>query len=216
MEIKILNNVSTKEKFAMVSMIVSGIAIVVIAIGAVFLNNKSLSENLKEMKKQVYVWDNYSIIQANLVENFEDPKQASIIGHLILFHNLFWSSEPYMEYIEKNYKQAEKMGGKSIKVLHRFLEKDGYYETNIAGGYSILTIINPEDIEIDFTSKPYKFKVNGKLKVKRNNDYIIKSLVASGTVRLNKETDSNYKGWYIEDYVVEEFKKIKTLKYNEL
>ncbi|MBL0686069.1 hypothetical protein [Aquimarina mytili] len=222
---RILNNISAKEMFSMVAMVIAGAICLIVPLSAIYMNNKAINESMAEQKKEVYMYENNAIKKAKLVEHFRDPEEGSIKGHLILFHNLFWSSEPYMEYIRKNYNQAKEMGDSTIQTLYTFLERqEHYFEKNVAGGYSILVEIDKDDIEIDFTTKPYEFRVTAQLKVIRNQDIMIKKLVTTGKVRNNLDfeekqrdkKDSYYTAWQIVDYEVLEMAVIKNLKQNDL
>ena len=129
MKIKILNNISAKEIFALVMIVVTGLVMIIVPITTVIIYTSESSKRDIAAKKEVYLWDNNSIKKAKLVENFKDPEDGSLKAHLLLFHDLFWSSEPYMEYLESNHQKAFRLGDKSIRVLHRFLENENYFQT---------------------------------------------------------------------------------------
>lgn len=222
MEIKILNNISTKEKFSIIIIIGAFLLMLIVPLATVMIYTSESNKRDLEQKKEVYLWDNESIKKAKLAENLDDPEDGSIKAHLLLFHKLFWSSEPYSEFIEDNHEMAFKMGDKSIRILKRMLDKKSYFQTNIAGGYHIIPKIQPDKIEIDYTSKPYKFTVIGILKVIRNNDIVLKNIKATGTIRTKREEEkevmekSHFESWFIQDYNIIDFSVKEILKQNQL
>lgn len=221
MKYKILNNISTKEYFCLFLIIICFAIMIIVPITSIRLYTEAITQNNIEERKEIYLWDNDYLVRAKKAENLKDPEEGSIKSTLIRFHRLFWNLEPYTEFIDDNHKEAVLMGDNSIKIVKRFLETKNYYKTHIAAGYHVRTKINKGEVYIDYTEKPYKFRVEGTLKVIRNKDVVLKRLVTTGTIRSDfnfgdTKKESVYENWFIQDYEVVEFNEFKILKKGEL
>jgi len=216
MTMKILNNIATKETIARVTILISGVIVVIISLASILINNKAIKDAYEAQKQDIYLLDNGSILKAKLANNFKSPEIVAHKGFINLFHNYFWAIEPYPEYIEKNMEIALKMGDGSIALVKRLLEKESYFNTHISGRYSVRYEMDYDNTVLDYSKNPIEFTMNGKLLVIRNNDIIEKELKTTGNIIKIGNTESNFTGFYIQDYKVEVFKKTKTLKYSDL
>lgn len=212
---KTLNNISFKEQFALYISITSivVVAITAVAMFVVFSNkNAEITENAKN---EIYVMVDDLVLKAIRSQDFKDNIEASTKGAIRLFQNYFWSLEPYESYINENHDIAFDMGDASVKQLRKYLNDEGFYNNILSGKYSTRLILEPQNIEVDFSHKPYTFVSKGKLVVYRSDDVVTHNLITRGEISSKEQTDNNFTGYFIRDYKVSDFKVINTEKYGK-
>jgi len=213
---RILNNIAAKEKLFRFGALASVFVIIVVSLGGMLIFKSSSDQLNREKREEIYVAVNGSVIKAQLEEDFKRPLEIAHKGFVRLFHNYVWSMEPYPDYIEKQKKRAEEMGDGSVKLHFRYLEEQGYYNTIVSGGYSIVLDVEEEDIEMDYTGSLPEFTLTATVKMLRKNDVVLKKLVSIGKIVPKGTVFNNFTGFSVQGLKVLEFKEIKTISYKEL
>ena len=212
---KILQDISFKEKFAVIISVSSIIGVAIVSVVAMILYTNKSQELYDDNREEIYVMVDNNVAKLVRSDDFKKPLEASLKGTIDLFHNYFWSLEPYKEYIDDNLNKAFDMGDNSVLNLRNVLNEKGFYNSIIAGKQSTRYKINLKDsIEIDYTTKPYKFKAYGKIRILKHNEIEVRNLITSGKLKGTGLSDNNYIGYDIINYKVINFDVIKTLDYN--
>lgn len=212
MSFKILNNISFKEKFSLYISIFSVVAVcVTVLVMFVIFTNKS-TQIVEKSKGEVYVMVDDLVLKAIRSNDFKESTDASAKGALLLFHNYFWSLEPYEEYINENHGKAFDMSDGTVKQLRKYLNGQRFYNNILSGQYSTRLVMKADNIQIDYTKKPFKFVAQGKLLVYRKDDVVTHNLFSEGELEQRGNADNNFTGFFIKNYKVTDFEVIKTEK----
>lgn len=213
---KILQDISFKEKFSIIVSVVSLITMGIVAIIAVFLFTSKVNDIQKDSSKEVYLLADNKVVKLLRSNDYKSSLDASLKGSLELFHHYLWSLEPYKEYIEHNLKKAFDMSDHSVLNLRNVLNDKGFYSNLLAGKHSTRYQIDLNDsVEIDYTKKPYQFTMYGKLRILKPHEVELRNLITTGKILERGNSVNNFIGYDIIDYKVTNFDLLKTLDYSK-
>ncbi|MFV0531862.1 MAG: hypothetical protein ACK5MD_10565 [Flavobacteriales bacterium] len=205
---KILNNIYFKEKFAVIVTIFGFLIAIVVPIICIVLYNMKLSEELEKQSERIYLLTNNKVLEAVISKDSKTSVEASAKGHIMLFHEWFWSLEPYEEYIQEAHKKALNLVDNTGKLLQNQLKSKNYFSQLISSKYSYRIEMNPKDITIDFSQEPYVFTCKAKLRILRNNDVLYRNLITTGSLTHTGKSVNNFTDWMIRNYKVLNFDPI--------
>lgn len=208
---KFLNDISQKEKFSVQIIYFSVGATLVFAALIFFIFMNKAKEITNKAKDEVYVMVDNQVLKTVRSNDYGQATEASIKGVVNLFNDYFWNLEPYQEYINDRHQKAFNMSDESVKRLRKSLNNQNFYIDIINSKSSTQIQINPADIIIDYTVKPYKFSYKGKFIIRRGQIQIIHNIEASGMMEQKKATDNNFTGWLIRDYKLDKLEQVEEI-----
>ena len=158
-----------------------------------FLNIHYAYRTNESAKNSFYLLDNG---QKLAVARIKDHKRAIDIlceGHLVNFHELFFSLEPDLRFIKRNIEgKALYMVDHSGTRLYNRLVDQNYYEDVAKSGYSIE--VEQDSILIDYSTYPYTFRFLGKQKIIKNENTEYRNLITTGHLMETNTTPNNLNG----------------------
>ena len=202
---KILNDISYKERFAKSISFFSIATIGVVMLCAFFMYSNRINSTTEKAKGEVFMLVDGYMVKAIRNPDYQSNIEASTKGTIMLFHQYFWNLEPYADYINQNHNRAFDYADNSVKRLRAHLNEEEFYNGILSGKYSCNFVGNPSDIQIDLSQKPYKFTVKAKLKIFRQDDIVYHNLITSGFLEQRKNSENNFTGFMIKDYKVLDF-----------
>ena len=202
---KILNDISYKEKFARSISFFSIATLGVVMLGAFYLYSNRINAITEKAKGEVFMLVDGLMVKAIRNPDYQSNVEASTKGTILLFHQYFWNLEPYADYINQNHARAFDYADNSVKRLRAHLNEEEFYTGILSGKYSCNFIAKPSDIQIDLSQKPFKFTVKAILKIFRQDDIVYHNLVTSGVLEQRKNSENNFTGFFIKDYKVLDF-----------
>ena len=147
----------------------------------------------QEAKNSFYLLDNGQKLALVRVKDYRKAIDIICEGHVNIFHELFFSFEPDLEYIKRNIegKALYLIDHSGSRLYNRLLDQD-YYEDIAKSGYSIE--LEKDTIIIDYSKYPYKFQFHGKQKIEKDGETEYRSLITTGYIQETKSTPNNLNG----------------------
>jgi len=133
--------------------------------------------------------------------NSERKLQLLTEGHVIQFHELFFSLEPDLDYIRNNIeKKALFMVDDSGKRLYGRLVEKKYFHDVVVMNYRYITRL--DSIQLDFSEYPIPFVYYGKQEIEKENLKTYRKLITKGKIKEAGITENNLNGMQILDFEV--------------
>jgi len=169
----------------------------------IYRTNATLSAN----RGKVFVLVNGRLVEAIAKDrNYE----VEIRDHISTFHALFFTLSPDEKAIQSQVSKALYLADGSARRLYQNMKESGYYSSLISGNIS--QGIEIENIELDMTTAPYRFRCTGMQVITRTTSILTRSIVTQGYVRTGLvQSDNNNHGFLIEKWEIVENKDIKTI-----
>lgn len=215
LEYKILNDISTKERFVKSIMIFSAIIVVGTILASVLGNKHTAIELFKESRKKQLVLANDHLLTTYLTDNLDNNIELESKIFLKRFHNLLFGLYPNNQLMKEQIEEVLTYGDKSIYIVVNQMQATSYFKTNITNGYVIKPLISNTDISIDFTSIPYKFKIATQIRTMKKENYEFKKLETMGYLKTLPIDNQNEKRFAISDFIVTDFSKISEISIND-
>ncbi len=194
---KVFNKINTSEKRSNQLVLLSLTLMFFCSLFCIYFNYRT-NENAKN---SFYLLDNDQKLAMVRVKDYKRAIDILCEGHVNIFHELFFSLEPDLEFIKKNIEEkALYMVDHSGSRLYNRLVDQDYYEDIAKSSYSIE--LEKDTIIIDYSKYPFRFQFIGKQRIEKDGDTEYRSLITTGYIKETKTTPNNLNGLKIARFVV--------------
>ena len=117
-----IKNIENKIKITMLTSILSFVAAIIIALGAIYISYV----NSQEERQKIYVLDNGVPILIKRTQ-VQENRMVEYKSHINLFHHLFFTVPPDNDFIKKNIEQSMYLIDDSGLKEYNNLRERGFY-----------------------------------------------------------------------------------------
>ena len=169
---------------------------------------------VEKSRQKVYVMDGGKSIMLAMAQEHNINRPAEARDHIRVFLKAFFELEPDENQIKNTIKEASYLGDESVGRLYKDLSEKGYYQNLIQGNVHQKVEIDKNNIIVDFTQSPYKFRAKGREMLIRETTVTIRNLVVEGYLIDVARTDNNPHGFQIERFLPVDNTDIETVNRN--
>lgn len=170
---------------------------------------------VEKSRQKVYVMDGGKSIMLAMAQEHNMNRPAEARDHIRVFLKAFFELEPDENQIKNTMKEASYLGDESVGRLYKDLSEKGYYTNIIQGNVHQKVEIDKNNIVVDFTQSPYKFRAKGKEFLIRETTITSRNLVVEGYLIDVARTDNNPHGFQIERFLPVDNTDIETVTRND-
>lgn len=152
----------------------------------------------------------YVLINGKLVEAIAEKRNVPVElrDHIRTFHTLFFTLSPDEKAIQEQVTKALYLADGSARRIYQNMKEAGFYNNLISGNIS--QTIEIENIDVDMSQAPYKFRCTGKQYITRPTSILVRGIVTEGYIRTGLvQSDHNNHGFLIERWEIVENNDIK-------
>mgnify|MGYP003625535550 CR=1 FL=1 len=186
-----IKNIENKIKLSMFTNILSFVAAVIIALGAMYLSY----QNSKQERDKIYVLDNGVPILLQRTE-VEENRIVEYKSHVNLFHHLFFTVPPDNDFIKHNIEKSMYLIDDSGLKEYNNLRERGFYN-QVMSSSAVLSIIT-DSVKVDPISM--NFEYYGKQRIDRKSSLIYRTLHTTGNLKEMLRSENNPHGVLITDW----------------
>tara|TARA_R110000744_G_scaffold237369_4_gene354831 strand:+ start:36498 stop:37109 length:612 start_codon:yes stop_codon:yes gene_type:complete len=195
-----IKNIEKKIKISMFTNVLSFIAAVIIALGAMYLSYS----NSKEERSKIYVLDNGVPILLQRTE-VEENRLVEYKSHINLFHHLFFTVPPDNDFIKHNIEKSMYLiDGSGLKEYNNLRER-GFY-SQILSSSAVLSIIT-DSVNVDPVTMDFSYY--GKQRIDRKSSLIYRTIHTTGNLVEMVRSENNPHGVLITDWRTVENKDVE-------
>lgn len=152
----------------------------------------------------------YVLVNGKLVEAIAEKRNVPVElrDHIRTFHTLFFTLSPDEKAIQAQVTKALYLADGSARRIYQNMKEAGFYNNLISGNIS--QTIEIENIDIDMSRTPYRFKCIGKQYITRPTSILVRAIVTEGFIRTGLvQSDNNTHGFLIERWEIVENNDLK-------
>ncbi|MDE3744038.1 conjugative transposon protein TraK [Maribacter polysaccharolyticus] len=195
-----IKNIENKIKITMLTSILSFVAAIIIALGAIYISYV----NSQEERQKIYVLDNGVPILIKRTQ-VQENRMVEYKSHINLFHHLFFTVPPDNDFIKKNIEQSMYLIDDSGLKEYNNLRERGFYN-QILSSSAVLSIIT-DSVLVDPVT--LNFNYYGKQRIDRKSSLIYRTLHTNGNLKEILRSENNPHGVLITDWRTVENKDIE-------
>jgi len=186
---KVFNNISKSERRCNQLIVLSLVLMFSSSLFCVYFIYRT-NENAKN---SFYLLDNGQKLALARVKDYKRAIDILCEGHIGIFHELFFSLEPDLEFIKKNIEEKAlyMVDHSGTRLYNRLVDQD-YYEDIAKSGYSIE--LEKDTIIVDYSKYPFRFQFIGKQKIEKDGEIEFRNLITTGYIKETKSTPNNLNG----------------------
>lgn len=186
---KIFNDISKSEKRSNHLILLSLVLMFFCSLFCIYFVYRT-NENAKN---SFYLLDNDQKLALVRIKDYKRAIDILCEGHISIFHELFFSLEPDLEFIKKNIEEKAlyMVDHSGFRLYNRLVDQD-YYEDIAKSGYSIE--LEKDTIIVDYSKYPFRFQFIGKQRIEKDGHIEYRSLITAGHIKETQSTPNNLNG----------------------